>query len=92
MLHLVIPNNTDVNETCSIFEKAFLEIINIHAPHKVKRVKREIQPQWFTDEIRHTIYERDSLKSANRHNEYVFVRNKVISMIKLAKKIFFICN
>jgi hypothetical protein len=55
-----------------------------------KRVKKTHQPKWFTTEIKNTILNRDKLKNSGNYFQYKFWRNKVVSMIRKAKRNYYI--
>ena len=59
-----------------------IRVLSKHAPIKEKRVKREHQPEWFSDEIKKLIHERDYLKKKGYHDKYKILRNKVSAFIK----------
>ena len=65
-----------------------------HIPFIEKRVKREKQPGWITDEIRKTIKIRDNyrhkIKNKNNQNSYRFWRNRSTKLIKAAKQKYYI--
>ena len=41
----------DPNVAMDFFNTFFENVLNRHAPKKTKRVKRDLQPNWFTKEI-----------------------------------------
>ena len=51
-----------------------------------KKVKRDSQPNWINDKIRSAIRTRDFHKKKNNFTEYKSWRNKVVQLIKCAKK------
>ena len=55
-----------------------------------KKGKRDIQPNWMNDKIRIAIQTRDFHKKKNNFAEYKSWRNKVVQLIKCAKKKFYI--
>ena len=63
-----------------------LEVVNKHAPLKLHRIKREYQPDWLTPQILDCIKEQDKWIISGRMNEYRLLRNRVSTMIDLAKK------
>ena len=63
--------------------------LNKHAPMKEKRVKSDILPGWFTDDIKDAIKERDKLKYSHKWSEYKIKRNQVTHLIKKHKKEFY---
>ena len=86
-------SNISYTETISepnLALKTFCDILNnilsMHAPLKVKRIKRDHQPEWFTDEIRSLIYKRDICHKNRNIQEYKSLRNKISSIIKKNKK------
>ena len=65
-----------------MFYSMLNRVLSKHAPIKEKRVKREHQPDWFSDEIKKLIHERDYLKKKGYHVRYKIQRNKVTAFIK----------
>ena len=65
--------------------KAFLDMLNKHAPIKSKTIRHQNQPALFTKDIKEAILERDRSKKRHKFNEYRNHRNKVVKMIKNAK-------
>ncbi len=61
----------------------------MHAPIKEKRIKRDRQPDWFTDEIKSLIYAGDRFHKSKNVHQYKILRNRIFSMIKKNKKEFF---
>ena len=61
-------------------------MLSKHAPIKEKRVKREHQPDWFSDEIKMLIHERHYLK---KNDKYKIQRNKVAAFIKKSRRDFY---
>ena len=55
-----------------------------------KKVQRDSQPNWINDTIRIAIQTRDIHKKKNNFTEYKSWRNKVVQLIKCAKKKFYI--
>ena len=74
-----------MSECVQIWNILFLEIVNKHAPLKQHRVRKENQPEWLSPEIIDCIKERNKCKANGNQRSYVFFRNKVSSMIKVAK-------
>ena len=53
------------------FFNTFLEnVLNRHATKKPKRVKRDLQPNWFTKEIDEAGKKRDFQKKRNDMDDY----------------------
>ena len=81
----ILESFNDVSECVQIWNILFLEIVNKHAPLKQHRVRKENQPEWLSPEIIDCIKERNKCKINGNQRGYVFFRNKVSSMIKVAK-------
>lgn len=64
-------------------------VIDKHAPVKTKRVKHDCLPNWFTDEIRDSIKQRNYYHKIKDYSRYKTQRNKTINLIKRAKKAYF---
>ena len=65
---------TDVNKAWDIWLKEYLSIVNKHAPYRIVKVKKRLNP-WFTYEIQEAIYRRDFLhRQAIRHKYPILVR------------------
>ena len=41
----------DPNVALDLFETIFQSVMNSHAPKKIRRVKRVLQPNWITSDI-----------------------------------------
>ncbi|MCU7800226.1 MAG: hypothetical protein KZQ70_08805 [gamma proteobacterium symbiont of Lucinoma myriamae] len=82
----IIQNFDDINEIVRVWNSLFLEVVNKHAPLKSHRIKRQKQPDWLSSEIIDCIKARNKCKINGKTNEYKYLRNKVSSMIDLAKK------
>jgi len=80
---------TDPAEALTMFCDIINKTVSNHAPVREKRVKRNHQPGWFTDEILSTIHDRKKCHKAGKIDQYKIIRNKLSSMIKRSKKIFF---
>ena len=86
----------DPSETIEQWYLLFNDVLDTHAPVKSRRVKRPRPPDWFSAEIGVTIKERNRLhKLASAHNNssnldaYRHARNKVVHMIRSAKRVFY---
>ena len=82
---------TDPNIALHDWNAIFLQIADIHAPPRSKKVKGARQP-WMTDEIKKLSFHRDYLKkkavklnSPAFYNSYKKCRNQVTERIKSAK-------
>lgn len=82
----------DPNDMVYTWENLFLEVLDIHAPLRKRRVRNKPSP-WLTPEIRKLMYHRDYLKKKYVKNgsnalfdAYKLARNKVNAAIKKAKQ------
>ena len=76
----------DTDDILDAWLDLFLQVVDKHVPIKHQRVKRINQPRWISPEILDAIKSRDRHKSLGNMDEYRFWRNKVIKLIKYAKK------
>ena len=79
----------DPNIALDKFYTVLNNSLEVHAPIKEKRVKRDSQPQWFTDEIKCEIRKRNNLHMYKNFDEYKMQRNKVQSLIRKSKRNFY---
>ena len=75
----------NVNRAISYFNHKFLNTMNRHAPMKHKLVKYEIQPVWFSSEIKEAIVKRNKCKKNKDTENYRIWRNQVVKLIKQGK-------
>lgn len=87
---------TDPNDALDQWYCLFRDVLNLHAPVKQRRVKSIFRPEWFSDEIMDAIGQRNRLyNNATRNNldsswsNYRVARNKVIHLIRSAKRLFY---
>ena len=73
---------TDIHKTVEIFNNA---LIDTDTKFLIRRVKRPMQPSWFSKDIYDAIKMRNFLKANRCFNEYKVQRNKVVNMITYAK-------
>ena len=85
----MIENINNPNNALSLFYEIVNNILEKHAPIKEKRVKRNVQPGWFTDEIKHITNERDKCHKNKNFIQYKILRNKATSFIRKSKINFF---
>ena len=78
----------DPNVALDLFETLFQSVMNSHAPKKIRRVKRVLQPNWITADILEAMKTRDKLKGENTE-QYRHWRNKVKTLIQKAKTDFY---
>ena len=95
--HLDLVNNGIDNVIYIIDPDSALDILYTilnttlakHAPYKEKRIKRDSQPLWFTDEIKYAIRKRNEYHMTHKFDEYKMQRNKVQSLIRKSKRNFY---
>ena len=78
------------DDALTLWSSKFQDIVDKHMPVIHKRVKRVRQPKWLTTEIQDAIHTRDFLKKTNNSTGYKTWRNKVVNMIRKAKKAFYV--
>lgn len=61
-------------------------VVNQNVPIKQYRVEHKNQPSWITPDVLDAIKCRDRHKSLGNENDYRYWWNKVISLIRNAKK------
>ncbi len=81
----IIYATDDVDDTLSTWHKLFTDVIDRHLPWREKRVKRQKQPDWMTDDILHKMAQRDHFKSINDTDQYRKSRNECVKMIQESK-------
>lgn len=72
-----------------IFYNIFYDVLNKHAPIKVKRIKRQHQPDWYSEEIKHARKTRDLFHAKKDWNNYKVWRNNTIKLIEQVKTKFY---
>jgi len=85
----MIDTVSDPNTCLNYLLNTISSTLNIHAPIKTKRIKSDILPGWFSDEIKHAIKMRDWLKKHNKIDEYKKQRNHVTFLIRKYKQQFY---
>ena len=66
-----------------------MNVFDKQAPIKTKRVKREIQPEWHNEDIKHATKQRDMYHKYRNWSQYKYWRNKTTQLIRRTKKYFF---
>ena len=79
----------DPNIALNALYNVLNNILSHHAPIKEKRIKREHQPEWFTDELKSLMHKRDNYHRNRDIDQYKILRNKITYLIKKNKKYFF---
>ena len=82
----VIESFNDIDSMIDTWYSMFTAVVDMHAPVKTQRVKRNIQPDWLTSEILDSMKERDKCKKSGNLELYKTLRNKISSLIKESKK------
>ena len=85
----IIETINNPNAQLEVFYHLLNEVLSQHAPMKLKRVKRHKQPEWFNEEIKCAILERNRLHKRKEFTHYKMMRNKVTLLIKKSKKSFY---
>lgn len=80
-----IFQENDVNISLQYFIDKFTIIIDKHAPQKQHRVKKAHQPEWINGEILDAMIERDRFKASGDMLNYKVLRNRVSTLIRMAK-------
>ena len=80
---------TDPNNALCLLYDCINVTLSSHAPLKEKRIKRDQQPNWFTNEIKSYIRDRDYHKQNGNFDKYKILRNKIRTLIKRSKRDFF---
>ena len=87
---------SEPNEALSHWYSLFKSVLDSHAPLKKRRVKREFIPEWFNSEIQAAIATRNHLhrkailtNDALNWREYRSARNRVVHLIRYAKRSFY---
>ena len=80
-LHTDFPNQFSELENyvygaVNLWTKVFNQINNNHCPRVTKRIKRQKQPNWITNEIVNIMRRRDFEKKVHNNAEYKKLRNK----------------
>ena len=86
----------NINDVVDAWYKLFNSVLDEYLPQIQKRVKREVQPKWFSNEISQEIKKRDMLLKKARKSqtesdwsEFKRVKNKVIELIRDTKSNYF---
>ena len=82
----IIDSFNDPSDSLDMFNDLLLTVINRHARIKQKRVKKQTQPEWITQELLNAIHTRDYLHKKKDFEKYKLWRNKVKEMIKAVKR------
>ena len=72
------------------WDRLFKGVCDKHAPLIKRRVKRDKQPDWLTDELLQAISTRDQYKATHDHINYKIWRNKCVAINRKIKRKFFL--
>ena len=85
----VCSTANDVNGAVNLWTKVFNQMNNNHCPRITKRIKRQKQLNWITNEIVNIMRRRDFGKKRHNKTEYKKLRNKCKLMIRNSKTTFY---
>ena len=77
------------NEALSTLYTIMNHILEIHAPIKSKRIKREIQPEWYSQDILNASKHRNMYHKQKNWAQYKKWRNKTSYLIRKNKRNFY---
>ena len=63
--------------------------MNNHAPLKERRVKKQVQPEWFNEDIQQAMYLRDKYCSANDRENFIYWRSKASELKRKSKSTYY---
>ena len=89
--HSVPDNETNVNKLFLSFYNKLNKIVNKHAPFKStsRRKAKCFSKQWITTGIRKSIQTKNKLLSGGNSATYKLYRNKILTLMRLSKKLYF---
>ena len=86
-MHLIFCEfESDPNVCIQLWYNIPNGILDKHAPVISKRVKKDIQPEWYNSEIMYARKMRDKYHSLGLWGEYKFWRNRTSKLIDDSKK------
>ena len=83
-------NETCPNKAMDTWYDVFLEVLEKHAPMRIRRVKQAAMPPWITPEVIRATELKKQLKKENKTDEFKVQRNKVKKLVRNAKRSY--CN
>ena len=87
MAQVMASNN--INEKLSCFNNTLNKYRNMNCKTVIQRVRRPLQPRWFTTQVKSEIKLRDYYKVSGQMDLYKQQRNKVVNIIKYEKSKFY---
>ena len=89
--HYNVYSYTDPNHALEVWKTIILDVANIHAPLRIRKVKSEHHP-WMTNKIKNLVHHKFYLKqkaikfnSSNYHEAYKRCKNELNKIIKATK-------
>ena len=82
-------SQSDNSTNFSNWASKFISVFDKHAPISYKRMKRDTQLDWFNDDIKFAIKQRDKFHSRKDWNQYKYWRNKLTVLLRISKRNFF---
>ena len=88
---IISPPNINTDKSFSRFYNRFNKVINTHVPFKTvsKRRAKQLSKPWITKGIRKSIKIKNSLYHSKFEHQYRLYRNKITTLIRLSKKLYF---
>ncbi len=77
------------NDSLVCWKSLFLDIANTHAPPKEMSVEKQVQLEWFNNDIHEAICLRDKYCNVNDNENYVYWRNKTTELKRVSKSIYY---
>ncbi len=88
-LSVADENQNNIDSVVNFWTNSTKCIIDKHLPKITKRVKREIQPGWMTEDIITTMRDRDEAQIKEGETQYKLLRNKAKAMLRQSKTNFY---
>ena len=88
---ILINHATDPDKSFSTFYNKFNNIVNKHAPitKLTKRKAKQFSKPWITTGLKASIKVKNKLYVSGDEDKYKYYRNKICSLIRLSKKIYY---
>ena len=82
----LVISQSDTKTNFSNWISKFIAVFDKHAPVMYKRVKRDTQLEWFNDDIKFAMKQRDKFHSRKDWNQYKYWRNKLTALLCTSKR------
>ena len=89
MFWSILDTYADPPDALDVWYSLFLDVENLHAPFRNKRVKKKKQFDWISDTTVKAMSQRNHFKSIGDNCNYKHWRNKCVSLIRSAKVEFY---